>query len=291
MSLHRIASKFYGEPWAIRVDVHRSMGRVLHERMKQPEAFKAEHGRLKVRGWQGEDHDDAQEEKVVEPYQVDSGIALIKIEGVIGKRLDWLESACGGYDLEALDRANLELMGRSDVHTVVHAYKSPGGSSFGVQESAQIIRELAAEKRVVAFANLEACSAAYCLFCAAGERYATPTGIVGSVGTYCAMLDDSRAWEMEGLKLELFRDGELKGIGLAGKAMTDKEREFMASVVAEYGASFKHFVREQMPSVEEESLEGQWFSGSKGLSRGLVDGLFPTMDHCLAFLLEGSSRS
>jgi ClpP class serine protease len=287
MSLHRIASKFYGEVWGIRSDVHASMGRVLQERMRMPEIYKAYRRDREGRGWQGEDHDDVREveQGPVTRFFVDSGIALVSIEGVIGKRLDWMESACGGYDLEVLDKANLELMGRGDVHTVVHAYKSPGGFVTGVQESADIIRELAQEKRVVSFANLEACSAAFWLFAAADERYASPTGTVGCVGTYAALLDDSRAWEMEGLKLELFRDGPLKAIGHPGKAMTDEERVFLQGRTDEISALMKGFVRERLPGVDEEALRGQWMSGNAGLEAGLVDGLFPTLDHLLASLI------
>lgn len=278
MSLTRIASRFYTDPWAMRPDVHRQFGVVLQGHLRG-------HGSLRERTFSKDDARRAMDDDDCK-VRMEQGIAVVPIVGVIGKRLSLMEMQCAeGYDLMHLDRTIMQLMRMQEIHTVVLDINSPGGVATGVMESGMLIQELAAQKRVIAYANTDACSAAYWLAAAADEVYAQPTGTVGSISTYIALLDESRAFEMEGLSMEVFRDGELKGIGIPGKPITDAERAFLQARVEETGSRFKQFVTSRRPALAEGVMEGQWISGEAALENGLVDGLHLTIDHLLASLL------
>lgn len=276
MSLTRIASRFYTDCWALRPDIHHQFGAVLQSHLRgtgRELAFSEESYRRAI------DDDECK-------LRVEQGIAVVPIVGVIGKRLSRMEMSCAdGYDLTHLDRTVLQLMRMPEVHTVVLDINSPGGVASGVMESATLLRELAETKRLIAYANTDACSAAYWLAAAADELYAQPTGTVGSISAYIAILDESRAFEMEGLTMEVFRDGALKGIGIPGKAITDEERAFLQSRVEESGGRFKAFVASRRPALADGAMQGQWFSGEAAFEAGLVDGLHLTLDHLLASLL------
>ncbi len=277
MSLHRIASVFYAEPWLVRLDFHRTMGSVLQSHLKgqvlapmtlspvgRPSAPAAD----------------------IDGVHIQEGFAFLRIDGIIAKHMTQMERMCSdGFDLARLDQSIMELTQRADVHTVVISINSPGGTATGVAESAGLIEELGATKRTVAFVDSEACSAAYWLAAACGEIYAGATSNVGSISCYIALLDESRAYEMEGLELKLFRDGDLKGLGMPGKSLSEEESKFLQDRVNETGGRFKDYIRARRPAVMEDTMRGQWFSGEQGITAGLVDDLFPTLPHLLAHLM------
>jgi ClpP class serine protease len=279
--LSNILSKFYSDPWLIRPDKHAQLGQALQSYITS-------------RG-SGDELLRPREQAAVYSsgaaaplgVEIQDGFAILRISGVIGKHLSMMEMECGGgYDIALLERQAMELQDRADVHTVVMCINSPGGHAAGVADTAMILRELAEVKRLVAYCDLEADSAGYYLAAAADEIYAPSTGMVGSISAYIALVDQSRAWEREGMKLEVFTDGDLKLIGMPGKPVLEQEREFLENRVAAVGARFKSFIRSRRPLVSEDAMQGQWFDGDVAVEIGLLDGTFPSLTHCLAHLMD-----
>lgn len=226
-------------------------------------------------------------EEVLKPVQIQDGYARLRVAGILGKHLSTLEMMCaGGYDVARLEQEARALIARPDVHTVLLSLHSPGGQASGIEEAVGVLQELAARKRLVAYVDHEACSAAYWLATAASEIYAAPSSIVGSISAYIALIDQSRRYEMRGLRLERFRDGALKGMGMAGSALTDDERAFLQARVEASGAAFKSAVRAARPGVDPSLLDGRWFSGREALEAGLVDGLHSSQDSLLEHLID-----
>lgn len=111
---------------------------------------------------------------------------------------------------------------------------------------------------------------------------AAPSAIIGSISTYCAYLDESRAYEMEGLEVKLFRSGEVKGAGYPGKPWTDAEIAAMQTVVNGFSAQFKAFVHEQRGVTDAEMNGAFWpaeFSPSS-----IVDDYMDSMGDVLAMI-------
>jgi ClpP class serine protease len=125
----------------------------------------------------------------------------------------------------------------------------------------------------VAFTDTEAASAAYWIGSAADRFVATPSATVGSVGVYMAIPDYSKAFEMEGVRMDVIKSGTLKGAGIPGTSLTDAQRADLQAQVEEIHADFKASVLGKRSMVADEDMEGQVFSGRTAARKGLVTGL------------------
>lgn len=261
MNYPRIAQRFYGSEWMVRPDWHAAAGGILRPYlmgMAQLPAF-AE-ARTRPDG-------------TVPGAEISEGFALVTVSGLIGRHLDMMEILCGGgFDLLWLERQIQLLEARADLHTVIFRFNTPGGQAAGVPEAASQILELGSSKRTVAWCDNQACSAGYFLAAACGEIYAQPSADVGSISTILALVDRSREWEMEGLRMEIFTDGNLKSMGYPGTVLSDEQRAFLEARRDAVGSGFKSFVASRRPGVPASAMEGGWYSGQAALDLGLVDG-------------------
>lgn len=220
-------------------------------------------------------------------YERSGSVAVVKIDGAIGKRLTQMEMDCyGGVDLDDTDQVLSAAMQDPRVQTVVLDIHSPGGSVIGVHETYTRIMALAETKEVHAFVNAMACSAGYYIASAADHIAAAPSAIVGSIGVYMAMLDASRWYENEGLKINVMQGGKWKTMGAEWKPLADDERAKLQADVNGLWAQFKDSVNEKRPQVAAETMEGQWMTAQEGLELGLVDELTgATLDEYVSALL------
>jgi ClpP class serine protease len=176
-------------------------------------------------------------------------------------------------------------MNRADVQTVVFHFNTPGGAAAGVADSAQCMLDLAASgRKLVAYCD-EACSGGMWLAAACDEIHCGQSAMIGSISALCAILDESKAFEMEGLMMQVFTDGALKGAGIEGTSLTPAQRTDIQERVQHIGGMFKQFISARRPAVAAETMQGQWFYGDKAVSLGLADTLHPTLTHCIASLM------
>jgi len=127
-----------------------------------------------------------------------------------------------------------------------------------------------AGKVTIAYTDTIAASNGYFFASACNHIIAAPSAIVGSISTFCAYLDESRAYEMEGLETHVFRTGDLKAIGTRGKPWTEKEKAFMQEMTEQFGEQFKGFVRERR-GLGDELMQGQYWP-AQFAPQGVVDG-------------------
>jgi len=271
-NLPRISALLYHTPWQIVPSEHRNLSDLFQSYLAgelSPQNTVIEAG--------------SQEGKHLGvTIDTESGIAVLPIYGVIGKKLSWFDMVCmGGCDLVYVDRAIEELKNRDDVRTVILDIDTPGGVAIGINETAQRIVELGESKRVVAYTDYYAASCGYRLAAAAHEFYASPSAMIGSVGTFIAGVDSSKAWTEKGKELKLFRLGEYKALGLAGKKWTDEECEHLQESVNMHGEQFRQFIRDHRPGVTDEEMQGQVFDASDA-SPAMVDGLIRDLDTLIA---------
>ncbi|MFT3992150.1 MAG: S49 family peptidase [Luteolibacter sp.] len=276
--LPRISSVLYCTPWAILAADHVELSKLYQNYLKgtlgaMPEiAPKAvENGDWISSGIR---------------YEADlaSGIAILSLTGVIAKHAPDLLCGPKLVDLARVDQVVRDLTADDRIQTLVLNINSPGGSMIGLEETAARLREFAAEKRLVAYCDYQMCSAGYFLAAACDEIYCAPSAVIGSIGTYCAALDDSRAWEIDGLELKLFKVGNLKAMGHPGKKWTKEEEEFLQNTADAAGKEFRDWVTSRRPLVENSTMEGQWFF-AKQAPRGLHDGLRDDLETLCAELL------
>lgn len=208
--------------------------------------------------------------------------AVVPVRGVIGRGLSELEKMCGCCDLKSVEEMLEDCERDEAITTIILAIDSPGGTSVGVPELASRIREMS--KKVIAFTDNEACSAAYWLGSQASEFYATPSSSVGSVGCYIAYEDESKRYADAGVIVDVIRAGKYKGAGISGTSLTEDQRNMLQGEVVEIWESFKADVKMVREFVDESSLEAQIFSGRKAADLGLVTGLVRGFDEMMELL-------
>jgi len=219
-------------------------------------------------------------------YEQIGNVVVIKIDGAIDKRIGAMDMDCyGGVDLCDVDSA-LALALHSSAEKIVLDIASPGGSVVGVAETYSRILALCQAKEVHAFVNTQACSAGYYLASACDHIAAAPSAIVGSIGVYLAMIDQSRRLDAQGVKVNVMQGGKWKTVGADYKPLADEERAMLQTKVDSLYTNFKAAVNERRPQVEDSTMQGQWFDASEGFALGLVDELTgETLDEYVTKLL------
>ena len=208
--------------------------------------------------------------------------AIVPVRGVISKNVSDLDKLCGCCDIENVEEMLESAERDASVKTVILVIDSPGGTSVGVPELAARIRGFS--KEILAFTDNEACSAAYWIGSQAKAFYATPSATVGSIGCYIAYPDCSKAYEMEGVKMDVIKSGLYKGAGIAGTSLDDKQRGMLQKEVEEIHADFKADVKAVREFADDSAMEGQTFSGKNAAAAGLVTGLVNGFDELMESL-------
>lgn len=222
-------------------------------------------------------------------FQQFGDVAVITIDGVIDKRISDFEMDCyGGCDLGDVDKALGIAASDKGISRVVLDIHSPGGSVIGVAETAARIAAMReTDKEVHAYVNVMACSAGYWIASQADVIAAAPSAIVGSIGVYMAILDASRAMEMEGLSMQMIKAGKHKDTGSPYRPLNDEEKARLQADVDRLHAQFRKAVTE-VRDIDTDSMEGQWMTGADGYEQNLVDDLTSaTLDEYVTSLLLG----
>lgn len=208
------------------------------------------------------------------------GVAVVPVNGVLGKNLDALDMMCGGVPVDAVRQAFGQAMANKDIKTIVLDFASPGGEVTGIEELGSTIREAAAssKKTIYAFTDSQCCSAAYWLASQCDEIVTTPSAILGSIGVYVAWFDPSVAMQLAGYQLQMFAAGEHKGMGMPGRALSQKERDLLQGRVDAVYQKFTTAVTSVRPGVAKGNMQGQTFTGEKSMSNGLADVLVNDWD-------------
>lgn len=227
--------------------------------------------------------------KAIEAAPVTSShedVAVVRVHGIIGKRLSALETECGGCDVDAVRQDMEAAMSNASVAAIVMHFDSPGGIVSGVAELAAKVREWAAQKPIVAYVDDQCCSAAYWLASACTRICCTTTAVLGSVGVYVALVDKAEAFSKAGYKLKLIKAGEYKGTGIDGKEITAGECALIQSDVDDIYAQFVADIRAARPGIADETMQGQCFRGAKAVAAQLADGIVPDMDGAIFELAQ-----
>lgn len=221
-------------------------------------------------------------------YTVDGGVAVVEINGAIVKGYDaftcwWF----GCMSTDRLQEAIDELALRVDVLAVVLVVRSPGGMATGTPEVSAQIATLAARKLVVAVTDLQCCSAAYWMACHAQTLFTTVSADVGCIGTYIALYDYTKMLDEWGIKLELFKRGKYKAIGVMGNPLDEAAREFLDRDVQRTNDRFLAAVRAHRPGVADSTMEGQWFDGEEAVALKLADEVVGSVGEVVARVRAG----
>jgi signal peptide peptidase SppA len=205
-------------------------------------------------------------------FAVIGDTAVLPVEGVIGRKFSDSLYSSGVTSVDVLHRMLNAAAGDPQVNSILLAFDSPGGIVTGVPEAAAAVASARARKPIVAYADGQMCSAAYWIAAQADVVYAMPSAQVGSIGVYLALLDQSRAAEMQGLRVEMFRSGKHKGMGQPGTTLTDEQRAMMQTRVDAIGAQFRAAVQDgRGRPIAADIMQGQSFGAAEAKAAGLID--------------------
>lgn len=280
MRYARIIEQVMTAPWMIRPEAHHSIRQLLAQKLAMTLPDRAPMRAADRRHVEGlEDFfGDVPEMTIV------GDIATIPIKGILAPGVTAIERTCGVCDYNDIRSDISEAVGNSKVNLIVFDIDSPGGTVTGLYECAQDIMDAGQMKRTVAFTSGMMASAAMFLGASASAVIATPSSMVGSVGVILQVLDDTKAWEMFGYKLETFKAGEMKGIGYPGTTLTDPQREYLQAMVDECMAKFTGHMRRQRPTIEDSAMDGRVFSAEAGQRVGMIDRIANSMEAALALV-------
>lgn len=206
------------------------------------------------------------------------GVEIVDICGPLVRHTD---SWCDSYDA-IRERFGVALAGAA--RDIVLRIDSPGGDATGCFELSRELRvkAAAAGKRLIAYIDGQACSAAYALACA-GETIVVPaTGFVGSIGVLSVREDSSAALAAQGVNVTFVTSGSRKADGQPFKAMSEAELAETQATVDSLAELFFELVQETR-NVDAAPLEARQFHGAKAVSVGLADSV-QTFDQLLASL-------
>jgi signal peptide peptidase SppA len=156
---------------------------------------------------------------------------------------------------------------------------SPGGSSFGVAELAQLIMSARGQKPIFASINSTGASAAYWIASAAdpGRVFITQGGIAGSIGIYAVHQDSSQLEANEGVKTTLISAGEHKTRGNPHEPLSEDDKSHIQTLVND---TYDRFVRDvargrntSLKAVRNDFGKGDVFTATQALNAGMVDGI------------------
>ncbi len=218
---------------------------------------------------------------------VEGGVGIVTVHGALMKRPDFFARLLlGATDMEDVAAALEAARDRADVQAVFLDVDSPGGSVNGTPELAALVAEVSKAKYTYAFTDGQMCSAAYWIASQADAIFATPSARVGSIGVLMPMLDETKAFEQAGLKVELFAAGKYKSIGVAGTSLTDEQRTWLQAQLDETYADFKAAVLARGRRITPDVMEGQCFSGRKASYNSLTSGVVLSRAEALMKLRE-----
>lgn len=216
--------------------------------------------------------------------QMPPGVHTVLVWGILGRGWTMTDK----YWLDAIDVDDLTaaVAAVPEGETCVLWFRSPGGIVTGIGECAAALRKLGTKRRIVAFTDDLCASAAYWLAAQCERIDATPSADIGSIGVYLAFYDWCEYLAKAGIKLELFKAGELKGTGLTGNPLDPKSRQHLQEGVDDWYRQFTADVTRNR-DIASEHMQGQCLVGKAALAAHLCDAFFASAADYFAALGKG----
>lgn len=217
-----------------------------------------------------DDEDETAEDSDCLPYVLARGVAVYDIDGPLSQR-GWY--CFQGYDSIARDLETM--LDDPRVRSVVLRINSPGGVVAGLFEGTRRMRAMveASGKRVTAYADESAYSAAYALACVADEIVLPETGGVGSVGVIGSLYSEAAALAAAGIDVRVLTSGREKADGHPETPISDEAVARTQARVSELAAIFHREVAARRGLTPEavKALEAGVRYGAAAVASGLAD--------------------
>ncbi len=213
---------------------------------------------------------------------ISGGIATIDISGSLVNGFAGFGRFFGVLGYGDIQEALQEALASKDAKTILLNIDSGGGQVAGVQDTGNLIRQVAAVKPVIAYTDGVMASAAYWLGVSADKVYGSNLAQVGSVGTLIVHMEMSKAIEAGGRKVTMIRYGDYKALANSYEPLSDKGKEQLQSLANASGKIFVEYTADRRgttPAKFQATMgEGRVFMGEDANAVGLLDGVMSFSD-------------
>lgn len=284
--LSHVAAAVYERPWYVQPDVLHQIDRIvqLHiagGRLSSDEIAERVEAASTRNGPRG-------------GSQSFGDVAVIPIYGLIMPRANLMTEFSGGATVEGIRSAFRYALADEQVGSILFDVDSPGGYTDGIEELAAEIRESRGRKPIVAISDYCMASAAYYLGSQADEVVASPSSVVGWIGTVTIHQEFSKADEMAGVTTTIIRNPPGKFGANEYEPLSDAARTAIQDRVDERSAQFYSAVSKgrgvPVSTVKSEYGAGDGMTASKAKAAGLVDRV-DTLDGTLRRMASGKITS
>lgn len=210
----------------------------------------------------------------VRDYEVtDEGVAIVSITGPMMKHLSSLSDGTSTI----LARRQIRLAAADEqVRAIILKIDSPGGTVSGTFDLADDVAAAAKQKPLLAYIEDVGASAAYDVAAQANKIFANRSALVGGMGTYGVIYDQSARAAQLGVKVHVLRAGQFKGAGTPGTEITQEQLGEWQRIVDELNEFFIRGVasgRRMALQRVRELADGRVHVGAEAVKLGLIDGV------------------
>lgn len=212
------------------------------------------------------------------PYLLADGVAVMRLEGIIAKRMNLFTQISGGTSTELATQDLRAALADAAVNSIILLIDSPGGTVDGTQALSDQVYAARRVKPIVALASGMMASAAYWIGSAASAVYISEqTTITGSIGVVTSHVDTSGAEAQKGIKTTEIYAGKFKRIDSSYSPLSDDGRTSIQERVDYLYSVFVSDVAKNrgvsVGAVLQNMADGRLFTGQQGIEAGLVDGI------------------
>lgn len=207
------------------------------------------------------------------PIQKHGNIAFITIKGAMVKGSSYWRGVASSYDATLAVESAID---DNDVENIILLMDSPGGSVDGLAELGDSVKKAASIKNVIAQIEGMSASANYYVASQANKIYSGRNDLIGSIGTRIMLMDSSKFYEDNGMKVIPIDTGEFKSAGAPGTKITENHiADFQRIVDGYYDDFLEMGASGRGVSVEEfkKAADGRVFLPNEALDLGLIDGI------------------
>jgi ClpP class serine protease len=214
---------------------------------------------------------------------IDGAVAYIPISGVLMLNVpEWIKTL--GFnvtDVNDIEDEVTQALNNPAVEILCEHHDSPGGESVAGQKLYDLTEAARRKKPVLSWSGdgQQICSASYNGAAPSTAIYLGKFCEAVCIGTYIVNLDDTGFWEQLGMKWEVFRSGEYKGMGI--DALSETQRDYLKTIVADFGEIFRKGVLKYRTEVDRANMEGQSFRGIEAAQLGFAAGVARDRDEAL----------
>jgi len=218
-----------------------------------------------------EDDDEDHKEKHIE---IINGVAFIKVDGALTYKPQRMMCSPEGTSYLGLIQQTVEAI-QAGANTIVFEHSSGGGQALNCFSTANEVRRMLTEAGVRSYSYIDegSYSASYAWACIADEVVIQPEASCGSIGCICALIDNSKALEQEGLKRVVISSTPGKSPYAEDGSFSKKFLAKMQEDVTRLGNKFAEHVSFYTGLAVDDilAMDAQTFNAEKALEIGLVN--------------------